>query len=272
VRRLRSFTANKASRGGQEYIPPKTALELARMDTKLKRNFLDRWDFDKIKWYMQSVVTQYSHSRPASFTLHSKVAKAEPVKVIPATNAWERPTPLREIRSKLKRFFRVAMPMVPPPLGVGEWEKLRSLASGQGASPLLASPPRRPIAVSPSPGVDGSDSDGSLPNWEQRIVCPSRELVRLGRTYPEEFPDMAGMGKSANARPLGGAKRNRRLRRVCERVFEAAAVLREDEHTLKKTPVWGRIYKPVLTATSGALFFSGVDATGSVSHTTTPEK
>ena len=271
VHRLRSLAANRTKRG-PAFIPPKAAIQLAKLETKLNRTFLDRWDFDKIKWYIQSLMNQYSYSRPASFKLLNPLAKAEPTNVIPATNAWERPTPLRDIRSKLKRFYRNWIPNVPPPLGAGEWEKLRSLASGQGASPLLSSPPRRPVAVSPSLAVGVKDDDIFALDLERRITYPSRELIRLSRSHPGEFPDVASTGDSASTTHLGGAKRNRRLRRVCERVFEASAVLRENEHTLKKTPVWGRLYKPVPTATPESPFFAGVDARGAVPHTTSPEK
>ena len=231
--------------------------ERARSDTRHKKNLVDRWDFDKLQGFVQS---QMEHANAVSpYVMPRDVpTRPNPVSHIPEKNVWGRELPLRELRSRLKKWWVHNIAKVLPPLGEGEWHTLRDIAVSSETAQLLRPPRRRPVAAS----VHGEAAPPrGIWNWEAHASIPTSQIERERRAGFRESVD------GFKYDPVPGEGRGvtgRKLRRAARRAFEASPYIKRDESTARSTVVWGNITPNLRRASpSSSSFFEGLDETGS---------
>ena len=227
----------------------------ARSDTKYNKAFIDMWDFDKLQNFFQTQITHAKGVSPIIFP--DTLKKPDPLNHIDEKNIWGNDLPLRELRARLKHFWRNAIKKVQPPLGAGEWETLRDLATKAEAGPLLRPPPRRPIAA---PVLGDGEGQGKTWNWQPYASLPMVQIERERN---------AGMRESVDGfryDPVPGAETrlsNRKIRRAARTVFEATAYLKRDDKTGKSEAIWGNLAPDLpVVAPEASYFFEGLNDRG----------
>lgn len=235
----------------------KAVYEKARSDTKLNRNFIDYWDFGKLHTYLQS---QIAHTQvvPVGIWPGDRPSKASPLGKIPEKNIWDHPLPLREMRARLKQWWRQNIQKVQPPLGAGEWETLRDLATEPELGQLLRPPPRRPVAV---PVREGGERPGETWNWRPYASLPT---VQIEKERDRGFLESVDGSMYDPPRPTPEFRpSNRKLRRSVRKIFEVSSYIKRDDSTGESKPVWGNLAPDLpAVAPEGSFFFEGLDATG----------
>lgn len=231
-----------------------------------RRDFLDHWDFSKLHEFLQSQISHASQTSPANWP-REPPTKANPTANIPEKDIWGRPLSQRALRSSLKKWWLGTIAKVMPPIGEGEWETLRGLATNKELAPLLRIPPRRALAAP----VQGGEKDDKPWGWEAYATLPAWWIERERKAGFQE--SIKGMRyEPVPAAPEGRAS-NRKLRRLAGRTFEVSPYIKRDETTAKSTIVWGSLTPelPVVPA-GGHSFFADLDAAGSVKKDTAKGK
>lgn len=234
----------------------KVIYEKARSDTKLNRSFIDWWDFEKLQAYLQSQIAHSNDVSPAIWPGY-RPAKAHPLNKIPETNIWGHPLPLREMRARLKQWWRQNITKLEPPLGASEWETLRDLATKPELGDLLRPPPRRPVAA---PVQEGAESTGETWHWQPYASLPTVQVEKERERGFQESVD----GTPYDAVPSCERRvSNRKLRRAARKVFEASSYIKRDASTAETQFVWGTLTPDLPVADPKASsFFEGLDHTG----------
>lgn len=224
-----------------------------------KRDFIDNWDFSKLHEFLQSQIAHASNTSPAVWP-REPPTKVNPAANMPENDIWGRPISQRAVRSTLKKWWLGTIAKVMPPLGEGEWETLRGLATSKGLAPLLRIPPRRALAA---PVQGGGEQDGKPWSWEAYASLPAWWIERERKAGFQE--SVKGLRyEPVPAAPEARAS-NRKLRRLAGRTFEVSPYIKRDEKTAKSTIVWGSLTPDLPVVPAGAhSFFEGLDASGSV--------
>lgn len=239
------------------------AYERARMDTRHKKHLVDRWDFEKLQNFMQSQIEHTRVVAPAVWR-RERPARWNPAPGLPEKNIWGHDLPLRELRSRLKSWWKTNINKLMPPLGAGEFQTLRELATKNEVGQLLRIPPRRPVAA---PVQEEGACPGGAWDWRAYASLPASQIERERRAGFQESIH----GYRYDPVPVrAGRPSNRKLRRTAGKVFEASSYIKRDENTAKSKIIWGNL-APDLPAVSpaGSTFFEGLDDKGS---TPQPEK
>jgi len=140
----------------QQYIDAAVAKKAAKAKTQeLDRDFLDRWDLDKIRALARSQIQAGIKNSP-----RADLAKAmNPEGGIPKLDVWGEPLSERRVRTKRKINWKTLVDRLLPPLPRDEWEMLGSIARGKTH---VTVPPRRRLARSAS----GEQDSGRPWNWQ----------------------------------------------------------------------------------------------------------
>lgn len=232
----------------------------ARMDTKYKKNFLNRWDMVSLQAFMRTQAAQFEATCPRVWC-KPPFSKREPTSGLPKENIWGRPLPLRELRSRLKSWWLSNADKVMPPTGAGEWNTLRSIAVSSEIGPLLQIPPRRPVAV---PVASAHNEEMPKLSWSYLQPYASMPVSRIERERRQGFKTSA-RGLPYEPQPTKPKRvSNRRLRRLCGWIFESSPVLTgRPGDAIKDRVKWGQL-TPDLPVASPELssFFQDVEADG----------
>lgn len=228
----------------------------ARGDTKLKKGFIDSWDFDKLQAYLKSQIAHTGEVSPAIWP-GDRPSKANPLNKISDTNVWGHPLPLREMRARLKLWWRQNIRKLEPPLGASEWETLRDLATNPELGELLRLPPRRPVAA---PVHEDGEVAAEAWHWQPYASLPT---IQVEKERDRGFLESV---EGARYDPVPSREQrpsNRQLRRAARKVFEASSYIKRDVSTAETQFIWG-ILTPELPAAGpkASAFFEGLDDTG----------
>lgn len=228
-----------------------------------KRDFLDQWDFAKLHEFLQSQISHAGSTSPANWP-REPPTKSNPTTNIPETDIWGRPLSQRQLRSSLKKWWLGTIAKVMPPLGEGEWETLRGLATSNELAPLLRIPPRRPVAA---PVQGGGEQEGKPWNWEAYAALPSWWIERERKAGFQE--SIKGLRYDPVPTAPEGRPSSRKLRRLAGRAFEVSPYIKRDETTAKSTIIWGNLTPDLPVVPPGQhSFFADLDDAGSVKKTT----
>ncbi|KAF2730976.1 hypothetical protein EJ04DRAFT_22174 [Polyplosphaeria fusca] len=103
---------------------------------------------------------------------------------MPATNAWQRPMPVKRARNIVRRWYAETMTRLMPPLPADEWAHLKGLATG--ISKWNGFVPRR----SRQEGEDDHDTEGALQsmiNEALALPTPSKAVKPRGIHRPHNL-------------------------------------------------------------------------------------
>ncbi len=169
---------------------------------KRKKDWLDRWDVDKLAKYAKSQASQGLVNTPQA-TLVPK--QTDPTRKIPAQNIWGDALAPKLARSKLRKGWKEIIKKVLPPVSLGEWELLRDLSTGKRPAHEWHMPARRVPAREISSGAAG-DTAGREWDWAAYVKRPIRQ-VEAGQSRRRRLMSGAIDDSSPNAGPPIGIHR-----------------------------------------------------------------
>lgn len=215
---------------------------------KLPPDWLDKWNTEKL------LALAASQARQSFWSPKSELKKKlNPEAGIPEKNVWGRPLPAKLKKSKLRKWYKVLIEKVMPPVGRDEWEALRLLATGEADKSLWAMPARRPLAKSlESYETDAEDNSSKTWNWKTYATQAVRHIERgqsrsqKGRTG-EQGEAPYGLGTPIGMRNYD---RTRLWKRLYAKIWAMTPVMEKAAGTKAGWQVeWGRVKREVPVAT-----------------------
>lgn len=163
--------------------------------------------------------------------------------VIPKTNSWGRPMPIRRARNIRKRWYAAVLQRMMPPLPEKEWVRLRDLSSGQlqWERPI----PRR---------KKGTSNEDKNINYSRSMASKLETL---------QSSKMRNWELKTNPHQL----RPRFMRRVWAKIFELSPLMTWDEIQGRWVVQWGKLHvnqksTVVLEEVVNTSLFDGVNEKG----------
>lgn len=265
----------EAAVGGEEEKKKKSNEHKPR-----KRDWLDGWDVPKLHVLAASQAHRSFWSARGDIRGH----KLKPEDEIPAHNSWGRPLSTRLTRSKLRKWYRHLLDRLMPPVGRGEWDTLRLLATGGADRSLWAMPPRRPQGTAApwrgggggdvagtGEGAGGAWGGGGRWDWRAYATAPVRAIERGSSRSQKARTGEEGEAPYGLGQPIGvrNLDRLRMWTRLYTKVFEMTPVMTEVEASgpgdeRRWNIEWGQVTKagpPVATRKQRAFFEGAVVAT-----------
>lgn len=233
--------------------------QLAAQQTEEHTDWLERWDLQKLHALATSQASQGFYSLKPDVKAH----KLEPEKEIPKTNIWGRPLAKKLVRSKRRKWYKRLINRVMAPVGRGQWEALRDLASGDADRSLYMMPPRRTR-------VERIEEKKERETWDWRryAVEPVRSVERgMSRSkiaWTGQVP--TGPYGARNGTDIHDYSSKRFWRRLYMRVWEATPTMAEKPGEEGQWNVeWGGISRrvPVARPEQMAFFDGEIPATAS---------
>ncbi|TPX18972.1 uncharacterized protein E0L32_011365 [Thyridium curvatum] len=243
-----------------------------------RRDWLDAIDTDKL---LAFALSQAHHRMPNVGRPVLKASQLDPSRAVPAVNVWDRPFPAHTARTKVKRWWRLLINRVVPPVGKGEFDLWRDLAEGRKeGSPEWSLPARRSPAAAEQVAEQEHEARWK---WEDVVTKPVRMLER---PRARKFKALDGdIGVDGAGPAIGVHKMTNRLwRRLYRQVWEAMATMdkmpAQEGKKRRWDIVWGGAAKAFTLPSPPphTAFFEGVDAKGrlldpkSASKADAPEK
>lgn len=224
---------------------------------KLEPDWLDDWDLPKLHVLAVSQARQSFWSPKPDI----KGSKLKPENDIPKENSWGRPLPMKLARSKLRKWYKMLINRLMPPLGRAEWNTLELLARGEPDRSLWAMPSRRSPARS-----HREDEDDGRKTWDWRAYAtePVRSIERGSSRSQKARTGEEGEAPYGLGPPIGLQNYNslRMWQRLYTKVWLMTPTMAESEsHPGKWNILWGKKSRDVPVATPNqTAFFEGAVA------------
>ncbi|KAI0150720.1 hypothetical protein GGR57DRAFT_181256 [Xylariaceae sp. FL1272] len=240
--------------------PPSTPLELEAKRVLFRRrkpDWLDGWSVPMIQALAKS---QFNNQKPNWPKTMRKTLDPEPF--LAAGNVFKRPFAPVTVRNKTKKHWVSVLEQILPPLPQAEWDRLGRLARGEVDMDQLKLPARRPVAQCIQ--YEANELTDTSWDWSALAMKPSRVVQRASSRPMKSLTGMEDQDPRGHGRPIGlRLMTPRKLRRMYSRLWEMTPIINEVEE--RKVIKWGKIDRPLTTATTGdMLFFNGVTAQGKV--------
>lgn len=224
----------------------------------LRPDWLDAWDLPKLH------VLAASQARRSFWSPKPEIKgnKLKPENDIPTENSWGRPLPMKLARSKLRKWYKLLVNRLMPPVARGEWDTLRLLATGQPDRSLWAMPSRRPRAKSWLPG-DKEDGEKTW-DWRRYATEPVRSIERGSSRSQKARTGEEGEAPYGLGPPIGlqNYDRLRMWQRLYTKVWLMTPTMAESETQKGRWDIhWGQTSREVPVATPmQTAFFEGAVA------------
>ncbi len=231
--------------------------------SKRDKDWLDRWDVDKLTKYAKSQATQGLVNTPQAALVPKQT---DPTRKIPAQNIWGDALAPKLARSKLRKGWKEIIKKVLPPVSLGEWELLRDLSAGKRPAHEWHMPARRVLAREIS-GGPADDTAGGGWEWAAYVKRPIRQ-VEAGQSRRRRLMSGATDDNSPNAGPPIGIHRYtpRLMARLYNQVWAMTATA-EKAHNKGLEVTWGRREPHIPTAKGSATeFFEGAPEVPAAQH------
>lgn len=232
-------------------------------------DWLAKWDTAKVD---ALALSQSRAALPPIPLPDLRTRDLNPEKHIPAKNIWGRPLPRKLARSKLKKAYKEIIMRLLPPVGQGEWDVLRKLASGEAGSEW-AVPSRRPVAQPVGDLAEEREPKGmgEVVGWEWREYA-AKPVRAVDRKKSRNLSALTGVLDDTSLRPTPavGIHRytDRFWRRMYSDIWRMTATMDKKEGGQGWDIKWGSLDTDVSTPTTvHAEFFDGIASSGRLSET-----